>query len=63
MKIDEVYRGYQIKYRRRKNLVANIWAPDGIWPLMPPIVVSMSEGMDVLKSRSKHKIDDHLNCA
>jgi hypothetical protein len=59
MRIDEVYRGYKIRYRRKKGWIANIWPPMAYFPLGDVPHSSQAEGIDALRHRVKSVIDAH----
>lgn len=59
MRFDEEYRGYLIRYRRRKGWIANIWEPSAYLRLEQVPFASDAEGRDILRERVRALID-HL---
>lgn len=63
MRFDEEYRGYKIRYRRRRVWVANIWPPNASFWLQEFPVATMEEGRAVLEERARALVDAHISTA
>lgn len=60
MRIHEEYRGYKIRYRRRRGWIANIWPPLSLFSLKEIPFASDEEGKSVLEERTRSLIDSHI---
>lgn len=57
LRFDEEYRGYRIRYRRKKGWIANIWEPSALSRLDLVPFASSDEGRETLAERVRAIID------
>ncbi|MEJ5979273.1 hypothetical protein WG901_21650 [Novosphingobium sp. PS1R-30] len=61
MRFCDEYRGYRIRYRRRRGWVANIWPPQSLFPLREIPHITDAEGKALIERRAREVIDAHID--
>jgi len=61
VRVDEIYRGYKIRYRRNRGWVANILPPYATHYLDTFPTASGEEGKVEIERRARNLIDAHIS--
>jgi len=60
MRFCDEYRGYRIRYRRRRGWVANIWPPLSLFSMRDIPHATSDEGKEMIEQRARELIDAHI---